>query len=60
MVLGQIGVDGVSAVRLVEEAGEREIGSVHLLCMGGGPVLGKLLRLIAAGTVAATVRKAPQ
>ena len=54
---GQVGADGGSAARHVEQVGGGEIGSVHLLCMGGGPVAGMPLRLIAAGTVAATVRE---
>ena len=55
MVPGQIGANGVSAVRLVEEDGGREIGSVQLLCMGGGLVLGRHLRLVAAERTAAMV-----
>ena len=53
---GQVGADGGSVARHVEKVGGGEIESVHLLCMGAGLVLGKPLRLIAAGTVAATVR----
>ena len=45
---GQVGADGVSAARLVEEVGGAEIVSVHLLCMGGGLVVGIHLRLVAA------------
>ena len=53
---GQVGVDGVSAARLVEEAGGGEIGSVHLHYMEGGHAMGRLLRLVAAEIMAAVVR----
>ena len=53
---GQVGANGGSAARLVEEVGGREIGNVHLLCMGGGLVVGRHLRLVAAEIPAALVR----
>ena len=56
MVRGQAGANGVSAVRLVEEVGGREIGSVHPLCMGGSLAMGSHLRLVAAEMMAAVVR----
>ena len=55
---GQVGANGVSAARLVEEVGGAEIGNVHLLCMGGGLVLGSHLRLVAAEIMGAVVREA--
>ena len=54
---GQVGATGVSAARLVEEAGGGEIGSVHLHCMGAGLVMGNHLRLVTAEIMAAVVRK---
>ena len=56
MVPGQVGANGVSAARPVEKAGGGEIGSVHLLCMGDGLVMGRLLRLVTAEIMAAMVR----
>ena len=56
MVPGQVGANGGSAARPVEEVGGREIGSVHLLCMEGGLVMGRLLRLVTAEIMAAMVR----
>ena len=53
---GRVGADGGCVAIHVEQVGGGETGSVHLLCMGGGPAVGKPLRLIGAGIVAATVR----
>ena len=52
---GQVGADGGSVVRHVEEVGEVEVGSVHLLCMGGGLVLRSHLRLGAAEVMTAVL-----
>ena len=53
---GQVGVNGGSAARLVEEVGERETVIVHPLCMGGGLAVGSHWRLVAAEITAALVR----
>ena len=45
-----------NAARLVEEVGGGEIGSAHLHCMGGGIVVGRHLRLVAARIMAVVVR----
>ena len=55
MAPGQIGANGESAARLVEEVGELEIGNVHLLCMGGGLAVGSHLRLVAAEKITAVL-----
>ena len=55
MVPGQVGVNGGNAVRLVVEAGGREIDNVHLLCMVGGVVMGSHLILVAAEIMAAVL-----
>ena len=52
---GQVGANGGSAARLVEEDGGGEIGSVQLPCMGGGLVVGNHLRLVAAEMMAAVL-----
>ena len=54
---GQVGANGGSAARPVEEDGGGEIESVHLHCMGGGLVMGRHLRLVAAEIMAAVVRE---
>ena len=56
MAPGQVGANGGSVARLVEEAGGQEIGIAHLLCMGGGLVVERHLRLVAAEITAAVVR----
>ena len=56
MVPGQVGANGGSAARHVEEVGGGEIESVHLLCMRGGLVMGNHLRLVAAEMMDAVVR----
>ena len=53
---GQVGAVGGSVAKHAEKDGGRETVSVHLLCMGGNPVLGKRMRLMYAGLVAAVVR----
>ena len=55
MGLGQVGVDGVSAVRHVEKAGGGEIVIVHPLCMGGGLAVENHLRLVAAEIMSAVL-----
>ena len=58
MVPGQVGVDGESAARPVEEVGGQETGSVHLLCREGGLVVGRHLTLVTAEIMIAMVREA--
>ena len=53
---GHVGANGVNAARPVEKVGGGEIENVHLLCMGGGPAMGRHLRLVAAEMMAAVVR----
>ena len=53
---GQVGANGESAAKPVEEVGGGEIGNVHLLCMGGDLVVGRRLRLVTAEMMPVLVR----
>ena len=55
MVPGQVGANGVSAARPVEEVGEGEIVSVHLHCLVDSHVMGSHMTLVAAEIMAAVL-----
>ena len=57
---GQVGANGESAARPVEEDGGREIGNVHLLCMGDSLVVESHMRLGAAEIMAAVHTEAKE
>ena len=56
MVPGQVGATGASVARPVEEVLGRETGNVQHLCMGGGLVVGRHLRLVTAEMMVVLVR----
>ena len=56
MVPGQVGADGGSAARAVEEVGERETGNVQHLYVGGGLVVGRHFILVTVEMMAVLVR----